>query len=144
MRRVAATSLVLIVVGCTLPGARVTDLSAIVGVWETKEIGRTGSDEVTPLCRATVEFRSDGSFLTLNGEMVITGRYGIFARDGETFYREWDMHGNGKKSCQGFTSDFVIEHTKPERRVVIEKETMKRYLSPPSTDYFVSVRVRNP
>jgi hypothetical protein len=143
MRRLAATSFVLVVVGCTSPGTRVSDLSAIVGVWETEAIGRTGSDELTPLCRGTVEYRSDGSFLTLNGEMVITGHYGLFVRDCETYYREWDMRGNGKKSCQGFTSDFIIEHSKPERRIVIEGKVMKRYMSPPSTNYFMSVRVRN-
>jgi len=111
---------------------------SIVGVWELMP-NPDESYGISSTCHSTVEYRADGTFLTRNGDMEIAGHYNVETEGESTYYHEWDMRGNGRKSCQGLTSDFVIAHTRPKRRIVVESSLMKVY-SLSSSTYFVFER----
>jgi len=99
---------------------------SIAGVWELKPVPGN-SYGLDSKCQSTVQYRDDGTFVTRNGAMEIIGHYNLANENGALYYHEWDMRGNGGKSCQGLTSEFVIAHTKPTRRVVLEGDTLNVY-----------------
>ena len=117
-----ASAVAIAIVGCTsmCPSGVAP---SIAGTWTVRPIqGESYSN-----CRATVEYRSDGTFLTRNGDLEIVGHYALGTEGGLLFYCEWDMRGNGLKSCQGLPSDFVIGHTKPKRRAALEGNVLRLY-----------------
>ena len=137
MRTWGALAIVVVIAGCasTCPPG---DAPAIVGTWELKP-RPDDTLGLSPTCRSSVEYRRDGTFLTRNGDMEIVGRYSLGTEAGVLYYCERDMRGNGGKSCQGFTSDFVITNSRPRRRAVLEGDVLRLY-SPSSPSYFVLER----
>jgi hypothetical protein len=133
----AAVSAVLIA-GCAATCPR-GNAPSIVGTWELKPIA-TDTLSLNPGCYSSVEYRSDGTFLTRNGDMEIIGRYELGSENGALYYCESDLRGNGGKSCQGFTSDFVIRNSRPKRSAILEGDVLKLYSS--SQSYFVLQRRR--
>jgi hypothetical protein len=117
------------------------DAPTIVGTWQLKPQA-ADARSLNPTCESTVEYRADGTFLTRNGEMEITGRYSLGTEADTLYYCEWAMRGNGAKSCQGLTSDFVIAHTRPKRRAVVEGNALKLYSS--ASTYFTLERKSYP
>jgi hypothetical protein len=133
MRTWGALAFVLVLSGCasTCPSS---DAPLIVGLWELKPLP-TNSYGLSASCRATVEYRADGTFLTRNGDMEIVGNYRLGAGDGVSYLCEWGMRGNGGKSCQGVTSDFVISHAGTKRRAVIDGDVLTVYSLSSSTRF---------
>lgn len=108
---------------------------SIVGVWELRPAPNE-SYGLNSACHSFVEYRGDGTFVTRNGEMEIVGKYRMGTEeDGSLYYCESDMRGNGAKSCQGLTSDFVIGHTLAKRRASVDGDVLKLY-SPLSKRFF--------
>lgn len=125
MRTCLLLALVVIASGCTSMCPSTAGPS-IVGVWELKS-SPSNSYGLSSTCRANVEYRRDGTFITRNGEMEIIGRYQVGVEDGVLYSCIWDMRGNGGKSCQGNTSDFVISNSRPKRRMTVEGNTLRIY-----------------
>jgi hypothetical protein len=96
----------ILIAGCTATCPR-GDAPSIVGTWELKPIA-SDTSVLNPGCNSSVEYRRDGTFLTRNGDMEINGRYELGSENGTLYYCESTLRGNGGKSCQGFTADFVI------------------------------------
>jgi hypothetical protein len=136
VRSHAALALAVILSGCASVCPS-TGGPSIVGVWELKP-SPSNSYGLTSSCRASVEYRPDGTFVTHNGEMEIIGRYQVGVEDGVLYSCTWDMRGNGGRSCQGNTSDFVISNSRLKRRIAIEGNVLKTYLSKDS--YFLFER----
>ncbi|QJR10041.1 hypothetical protein DSM104443_01092 [Usitatibacter rugosus] len=115
---------------------------SIVGLWAMKGIGKDSSPEVMPGCAGTIDFRPDGTTLMGSGEQSLTGRYFVQTQGGQLVLSQRDLKGNNGKNCQGLTTDFVIEHTVADARMVLKGDSMKLYPPVPGDVFFELTRVR--
>jgi len=115
---------------------------SILGTWSMKGIGKDGSADVMPGCAGTIEFRPDGTTAMTSGEQLLSGRYSVQAQGDQLVLSQRDLKGNGGKNCQGLTTDFVIEHTVAEARMVVKGDSMKLYPPAPGDVFFELTRVR--
>ena len=143
MRRVTLCAVLIAANSCT--NFDVPPASPIFGIWVFQ--GTFPADALFPRippaeCPISTEFKPDYISISRSGDSFIRAAYDIRAHESGYVIRLWNMSHNGKRNCQGFDGEFVIQHTPQERYVEIAGDQMKVYLSLENRDQYLILHRR--